>query len=73
MEKVINIKENARVEDEDYVKSKEERKAVEANKAPTVEKGVDPSIEYTDENREEVNDSDLEKPVHRLATSKNKK
>jgi hypothetical protein len=73
MEKVINIKENARVEDEDYVKSKEERKAVEANKAPTVEKGVDPSIEYTDENREEVNDSDLEKPVHAVATSKNRK
>lgn len=73
MEKVINIKENARVEDEDYVKSKEERKAVEANKAPAVENGVDPSVEYEDKNREEISDTDLDKPVHRLATSKNKK
>lgn len=63
-EKVLNVKKVDRVEDEDWVASKAERKAVEA--------GVDPKVEWEDKNREEAVDSDLEKPVHAVATSKNR-
>ena len=71
-EKVLNVKKVDRVEDENWVASKSERKTVEAGKAPAPEAGVDPKVEWEEKNREEAVDSDLEKPVHAVATNKNR-
>jgi len=71
-EKVLKVEKIDRVEDPDWVVSKEARKAAEAGKAPAVEPGVDPSVEWEEKNREEAVDADLDKPVHAIASSKRK-
>ena len=46
------------------------RKEAEAGKAPSADKGVDPTVEWEEKNRADAPDTDLDKPVHAIDPKK---
>ena len=70
MEKVLKVTKKDRVEDKDWVESKKMRKDAEAGKAPSADNGVDPTVEWEENNRADAVDTDLDKPVHAIDPKK---